>query len=111
MELQSKSYSYQLNGIELTPFQNWGWAVERVTRIEAVSAHGEFIVCDKEQNSDLFWAARGAGPGFPAIVTAFYLEVRDRFSSVKSSTFMWPLSEYQTVMDWTVKVRLFYMPN
>jgi hypothetical protein len=44
--------------------------------------------------------------GFPAIVTSFHLEVRDTFSAMKSSTFMWPLSEYEKVMTWTLNVSL-----
>lgn len=28
-----------------------------------ITADGELRHCDQEQNADLFWAARGAGPG------------------------------------------------
>jgi hypothetical protein len=93
--------------------------------LNVVTAEGKKLLCNKEQNSDLFWAARGAGPGstaplsayidhcthssvgYPAIVTAFYLEVRPSFSAMKSSTFMWPMSEYKTVMDWILQVRIY----
>jgi hypothetical protein len=92
--------------------------------LDVVTAEGKKLHCDKEHNRDLFWAARGAGPGFtpersfieyfakfylgfPAIVTAFYLNVRPSFSAMKSSTFMWPTSEYKTVMDWILKVRMY----
>jgi len=40
------------------------------------------------------------------VVTSFFLEVRNGFSCIKSSTFQWPLSEYKTAMDWTVKVNI-----
>lgn len=78
--------------------------------------------CSEQENSDLFWAARGAGPGthfthiefelvsnfissgFPAIVTAFYLKTRETFKAMKNSTFIYPLSEYKPVMDWVQKV-------
>jgi hypothetical protein len=42
--------------------------------------------------------------GFPAIVTAFYLEIRDSFSEMRSSTFTWPISEYKKILAWTIKV-------
>lgn len=76
-----------------------------MTAVEVVTADGEVQLCNKDQNSDLYWAARGAGPGFPAIVIAFYLEVRNRYTAARASTFHWPLSKYRAVLDWTIKVR------
>ncbi|RHZ44291.1 uncharacterized protein CDV56_100980 [Aspergillus thermomutatus] len=43
---------------------NWGWACERVDAVEVVTAQGVKLLCNAEQNSDLYWAARGAGPGY-----------------------------------------------
>ncbi|KAF4625090.1 hypothetical protein G7Y89_g13076 [Cudoniella acicularis] len=83
---------------------HWGWACEKVKAIDVVTSEGNILHCDENENQELLWAARGAGPGFPAIVTAFYLELRDSFKAVKSSTFVWPISEYAKVMDWTIKV-------
>jgi FAD/FMN-containing dehydrogenase len=40
-----------------------------------VTAAGEVVMADSEREPDLFWAARGAGPGFFAAVTAFHLEL------------------------------------
>jgi hypothetical protein len=92
--------------------------------LDVVTSEGKELLCNKEQNADLFWAARGAGPGsttqlstyinccthfsigYPAIVTSFYLEVRPSFSAMMSSTFMWPMSNYKTVMDWIVQVTI-----
>ena len=88
-----------------------------------VTAEGTPLHCNEQENSDLFWAARGAGPGtlsrlqtytaylqtssgFPAIVTGFYLETREAFKAMKNSIFIYPLSEYKVVMDWVQKVRL-----
>ena len=48
--------------------------------------------------------ARGAGPGFPGIVTKFYLEIRPKFNGMLSSFFAYPLSRYREVMDWVVKI-------
>ena len=39
-----------------------------------VTADGALVRADASQNADLLWAARGAGPGFPAVVTRFYLQ-------------------------------------
>lgn len=31
--------------------------------VEVVTANGDIRLCSKDENCDLFWAARGAGPG------------------------------------------------
>ena len=69
-----------------------------------MTASGELIHCDDTQHPELLWAARGAGPGFPAIVTKFYLGVRPKFNGMLSSAFVYPISQYRTVMDWVVKI-------
>lgn len=43
--------------------QNWGFSCQRVLAIDVVTANGERLHCDEQQHSDLFWAARGSGPG------------------------------------------------
>ncbi|KAF2500882.1 FAD binding domain protein [Lophium mytilinum] len=83
--------------------KNWGWACEQVVAIDAVDAWGELLHCDTEQNSDLFWAARGAGPGFPGVITKFYLRVRPAYTNVLNSLFFYPISEYRRAMDWVIK--------
>ncbi|KAL2382031.1 FAD binding domain-containing protein [Blastomyces gilchristii SLH14081] len=45
-------------------------------------AGGALIRADARQNSDLFWAARGAGPGFPGVVTRFHLRTRPAIKEV-----------------------------
>ena len=74
--------------------KNWGWACEQVLAIDAVTARGELVHCNANQNSELYWAARGAGPGFPAIVTKFYLRIRKAYTSMLSSAWFYPLSQY-----------------
>lgn len=54
--------------------RGWGWAAERIVALDVVTADGEIVRADASQNADLFWAARGSGPGFPGIVTAFHLQ-------------------------------------
>jgi FAD/FMN-containing dehydrogenase len=49
--------------------RRYGLAANSVTAAELVSADGESIRADSEQNSDLFWALRGGGGSF-GVVTA-----------------------------------------
>jgi FAD binding domain len=51
-----------------------GWACNRVTAIEVVTADGEARTTDATSEPDLFWALRGGGGGY-AIVTALHIEL------------------------------------
>jgi FAD binding domain len=52
--------------------RRYGFACNRVTAIEVVSADGERRRVDADNDSDLFWALRGGGGGY-AIVTALHV--------------------------------------
>jgi FAD/FMN-containing dehydrogenase len=84
--------------------KNWGWACENVLAIECVTADGELAKCDPSHHQDLFWAARGCGPGFPAVVTKYHLKVRKSYTNMLSSGWLYPVSKYKEVMDWVVKI-------
>ncbi|KAF7558470.1 hypothetical protein G7046_g5683 [Stylonectria norvegica] len=81
--------------------KNWGWACESVVAVEVVTAQGEAKTCSEHENADLFWAARGAGPGFPAVVTRFRLKTRP-LEGVYQSVYLYPASEYHTVLQWVI---------
>ena len=53
--------------------RGWGWAAEYVEAVDVVTAAGELVRASASENADLYWAARGAGPGFPGVVTRFHL--------------------------------------
>jgi hypothetical protein len=54
--------------------RRYGFACNRVTAIELVSADGEQRTVDAETDADLFWALRGGGGNY-AIVTALQLDL------------------------------------
>jgi hypothetical protein len=54
--------------------RKYGWACNRVTSIELVTADGEARTVDAGTEPDLFWALRGGGGGF-AIATALHVEL------------------------------------
>jgi FAD/FMN-containing dehydrogenase len=53
----------------------WGAACANVVAIEAVTASGAVIRADARENAELFWAARGGGPGFFAAIVAYHLRL------------------------------------
>jgi len=65
----------------------WGAASANVSAIELVTAAGEIVLASEHDHADLFWAARGAGPGFFAAVTAYHL----RLHPLPAVTFAWRL--------------------
>ena len=83
---------------------NWGWSCEQVAAVDVVNANGELVHCNTVENSELFWAARGSGPGFPGVVTKFYLRLRTTYSTMLSSTWIYPISRYREVMKWVVDI-------
>ena len=83
----------------------WGPACANVTAIDVVTAEGELVHADATQNSDLFWAARGAGPGFFGAVTRFYLALRPRPKVMMNSIYHYPISVMDEVYTWAAALR------
>jgi FAD/FMN-containing dehydrogenase len=48
----------------------WGSAMDHVVEVEVVLADGSVVTANPNQNSDVFWAMKGAGSSF-GIVTNF----------------------------------------
>ncbi|GAM86967.1 hypothetical protein ANO11243_049880 [Dothideomycetidae sp. 11243] len=84
--------------------KNWGWACENIVALDVVTADGEKVRVDKSNQPELLWAAKGAGPGFPAIVTRFHLRVRHSYSGMLASTFVYPITKYAEVMKWVTDI-------
>jgi hypothetical protein len=80
--------------------RGWGWAAESVVAIDVLTAAGEIVRADANQNQDLYWAARGAGPSFPGIVTNFHLQTRPRFKHVGHTVQVFKMSDFKEVMQW-----------
>ena len=80
--------------------RGWGWAAESIEAIQVVTADGEIAWCDETANADLFWAARGSGPGFFGVVTAFRLRTRQRYRELTQTTYVYPASVAADVLGW-----------
>jgi FAD/FMN-containing dehydrogenase len=80
--------------------RGWGWAAESVVAVDVVTADGELVRADAVQNSDLFWAARGAGPTFPGIVVRFHLTTRPIFGALAHTVHGYELDDFAEVMEW-----------
>jgi FAD/FMN-containing dehydrogenase len=80
--------------------RGWGWAAESIEAIQVVTADGDIAWCDTAANADLFWAARGSGPGFFGVVIAFRLRTRERYRELTQTTYVYPASVAADVLGW-----------
>jgi hypothetical protein len=84
--------------------RGWGWAAEFVAGIEVVTADGELVFADSTQNADLYWAARGAGPGFFGVVTCFHLKTISFPKAMVASTYIYPTEYAETILKWMQEI-------
>ena len=94
-----------LGGFLLQGGQGWdsrarGWACQSVTGLDVVTADGTLVRADAGQNSDLLWAARGAGPGFPGVITRFFLQTYQAARAMWHDTWTFRLSDAVELLTW-----------
>lgn len=80
--------------------RGWGWAAENVVAVDVVTAEGELVRADESTHTDLYWAARGAGPGFFGVVTRFHLRTRPLPKHLAHTVHAYPLDLFDEVMTW-----------
>ena len=81
-------------------FRRWGFSAEQIAAMDVVTAEGELVRADEDTNSDLFWAARGAGPGFFGVVTRFHLRTRPLPRALTSTIQIYSAERYAEVLQW-----------
>jgi FAD binding domain len=78
----------------------WGPACCHILGMDIVTADGEMVHANEQQNADLFWAARGSGPGFFGIVTRFHLRLHPRPKTMMKSDYLYPIEVFDDVLRW-----------
>ena len=89
---------YAWNGSKL------GMACESVLGLDMVTAEGELVHANKNENADLYWAARGSGAGFFGVVVRFHLKLykRPTYCGMMSQIFM--MKHLEDVYRWAYEV-------
>ena len=84
--------------------RNVGLGCQNVIGIDVVLADGSLVHASEKENADLFWSARGAGPGFFGVVVRFHLQLhkRPRFIGLKAQVFR--IQHLEEVMRWADQV-------
>lgn len=104
------AYTVGLGGFLLQGGFGWasqivGLGCENVVGIDVVLGDGRLVHANEVENSDLLWAARGAGPGFFGVVVRFHLRLFDRpkFSGLKMQVFR--LQHLEDVLTWAESIK------
>ncbi len=77
-----------------------GPACESVLGLEVVTADGDTLYCDPHHHPDLYWAARGSGPGFFGVVTSFTLRLHRRPAVLGTCLYLYPVEVADEVFSW-----------
>jgi FAD/FMN-containing dehydrogenase len=96
----------------------WGWLSRKlgpacisVNAVDVVTATGELVHADENENTDLLWAARGAGSGYFGIITRYYLHCHPRPQAMRLSTYAYPRESMEEVMRWAHSMRTEFPPE
>jgi FAD/FMN-containing dehydrogenase len=81
-----------------------GPACESIEAIDVVTASGELVRADAERHAGLYWAARGAGPGFFGVVTRFHLRLYERPAAVHNGVYLYPGDVLEDVFRWAHEI-------
>jgi len=82
----------------------WGFACFSVMAVEVVLADGRIVTADAEQNADIYWAVRGAGPEFFGVVTAYHVKLQEAAKATSTSIRIYPAAMASQVADWAETV-------
>ena len=82
----------------------YGPACESVLGLDVVTADGERLYIDADHHPDLYWAARGSGPGFFAVVTAFHLKLYPKPAVFANAVYVYSTDYIDEVYTWARSV-------
>ncbi len=83
-------------GLGFNP-NTWGIACFSVTGADVVTAGGEMLTVNARQYPDVYWAVRGAGPGFFGVVTKYYLRAYSLPGAITTSQYIHSLDNHAGV--------------
>ena len=80
-----------------------GLTIDRLTGVHLMTADGDLVHADQDENADLFWGVRGGGGNF-GIVTDFEFRLVPLGPQVLAGAIFWPMTEAEHVLrfyrDW-----------
>jgi FAD/FMN-containing dehydrogenase len=89
----------------------WGVACWNVTGVDVITADGQLVHASADENTDLFWAARGAGAGFFGIVVGYHLRLFDVPRAILTTTLVYPIDKSADLARWASETGAKLPPN
>jgi FAD/FMN-containing dehydrogenase len=74
-----------------------GLSIDALRECDVVTADGEFVTANAEENADLFWGLRGGGGNF-GVVTNFTFDLQPLGPTVLAGLIAWPAAQAPTVL-------------
>jgi FAD/FMN-containing dehydrogenase len=84
--------------------RNVGVGCQNVIGIDVVLADGTLVHASDTENADLYWAARGAGPGFFGVVVRFHLKLHQRAKFIGMKLQVFRIKHLEEVLAWADRV-------
>jgi len=84
-------------GIGWNYAQCGGMSTHSIVGADVVTADGKRLRATAEENPDLYWAVRGAGPGFFGVVTRLDLKLYPSPRGIAASSYIFPLGQLDSV--------------
>jgi FAD/FMN-containing dehydrogenase len=89
----------------------WGPACFSVRSVDTVTADGRLVTASPDENAELFWAARGAGPGFFGAILRFRIGLFPRPRAIYTSTCLFPMERLREAATWAGQLRAQLPPH
>ena len=77
-----------------------GMGCENVLAIDYVGADGELRHASPSENAEMYWAARGAGPGFFGVITRFHLKLYPRPKVIGAKLAFYTADHLEEIVRW-----------
>src|SRR5215210_2145678 len=81
----------------------WGYSCFSLISLDVVTADGNLVTASEAENTELLWAARGAGPGFFGVATKYRLRLYPLPKAITTSTLMYPLEKLPEAVKWAAE--------
>jgi len=78
--------------------RRYGLTIDNLLSVDMVLADGRFVIANREQNDDLFWAVRGGGGNF-GVVTSFLFKAH-KVDTVYGGGMFWPMEAAGDILSY-----------
>ncbi len=85
--------------------ERWGLGCHNVIGLDVVTADGELRRVSADENPEIYWAARGAGPAFFGVVTRYRLALHPLPRAITTSIWTYPIDRVAEVEAWMLATK------